>query len=211
MLNPLHYQMSEYDCGPTCLLNAVSFLFDREELPPDLLRNIFLYTLDLPSPDGIPGKGGTSHASMRFLSRWFTDFGKAGRLPISSRYIECDDVFIGAGSQINEALQNGGIAVVRLWFDVAHYVLLTGVRENGDIEMFDPYYCSEPFDFTPEIEIVLDRPTEYNRVVPPSCFNRVEDAIYALGKSEERMAMLIFRGVAEETATDPESLSAAGA
>ena len=31
---PLRYQMSEYDCGPTALLNAMSFLFDRAEIPP---------------------------------------------------------------------------------------------------------------------------------------------------------------------------------
>ena len=33
MKNPLHYQLTEYDCGPTSLLNAISFLFEREEIP----------------------------------------------------------------------------------------------------------------------------------------------------------------------------------
>lgn len=42
---PLHYQRTEYDCGPTSLLNTISFLFQREEIPPDILR----YTL---SPEG---------------------------------------------------------------------------------------------------------------------------------------------------------------
>ena len=28
MKNPLHYQLSEYDCGPTTMLNAVSYLFE---------------------------------------------------------------------------------------------------------------------------------------------------------------------------------------
>ena len=31
MKNPLHYQFSEYDCGPTTMQNAISFLFEREE------------------------------------------------------------------------------------------------------------------------------------------------------------------------------------
>lgn len=30
MKNPLRYQMSEYDCGPTSMLNAISYLFERE-------------------------------------------------------------------------------------------------------------------------------------------------------------------------------------
>lgn len=32
MKNPLRYQMTEYDCGPTSMLNAVSYLFQREEI-----------------------------------------------------------------------------------------------------------------------------------------------------------------------------------
>lgn len=31
---PLHYQITEYDCGPTSLLNGLSFLFEREEIHP---------------------------------------------------------------------------------------------------------------------------------------------------------------------------------
>ena len=29
MKNPLRYQLSEYDCGPTSMLNALAFLFER--------------------------------------------------------------------------------------------------------------------------------------------------------------------------------------
>ena len=43
MKTPLRYQFSEYDCGPTSLQNALSFLFDREEIPPEVLRGISLY------------------------------------------------------------------------------------------------------------------------------------------------------------------------
>lgn len=34
MKNPLHYQLSEYDCGPTSMMNALAYLFEREEIPP---------------------------------------------------------------------------------------------------------------------------------------------------------------------------------
>lgn len=44
--NPLHYQLSEYDCGPTAMLDAISYLFPREEIPPEIIRNIMLYCLD---------------------------------------------------------------------------------------------------------------------------------------------------------------------
>ena len=37
MKSPLRYQISDYDCGPTSMLNAVSFLFEREQIPPELV------------------------------------------------------------------------------------------------------------------------------------------------------------------------------
>ncbi len=46
MENPLRHQMTEYDCGPTSMLNAVSFLFPRKEIPPEIIRSIMLYCLD---------------------------------------------------------------------------------------------------------------------------------------------------------------------
>lgn len=46
MKTPLHYQISECDCGPTSMLNAISYLFDREDIPPEIIRNVMLYCLD---------------------------------------------------------------------------------------------------------------------------------------------------------------------
>ena len=53
MNNPLRYQMTEYDCGPTSMLNAVSYLFPREEIPPEIVRSIMIYCLDCFGTDGI--------------------------------------------------------------------------------------------------------------------------------------------------------------
>ena len=45
MKNVLNYQTSEYDCGPVSFLNGVRYLFDREEIFPDIVKFIMLYTL----------------------------------------------------------------------------------------------------------------------------------------------------------------------
>ena len=37
---PLIYQASEYDCAPATLLNAISYLFERRDIPPVIVRNI---------------------------------------------------------------------------------------------------------------------------------------------------------------------------
>ena len=54
MKNPLHYQVSEFDCGPTTVLNALSYLFQREDLPAELVRNITVWTATM-KKDGPEG------------------------------------------------------------------------------------------------------------------------------------------------------------
>lgn len=198
MKNPLHYQLSEYDCGPTTMLNAVSFLFEREEISPVVIRNIMLYCLDCYNCEGIMGKSGTSREAMMFLSSWLNGFGKIGQLPVSSRYLSGESVWIGRDSLINDALCRGGVVVVRLYFDCPHYVLLTGVQD-GRIRMFDPYYVQEPLDES-GVTMVADYPFEYNRIVEEKCFNRTGTGLYALGPVEEREAVILFNENTKKTA-----------
>ena len=91
---PLRYQISEYDCGPTSLLNAMSFLFQREEISPELIRNIMLYSLDSYGSGGVLGKSGTSRMAMAFLSNWLDGAGKTGILPITSRHLSGKEVWM---------------------------------------------------------------------------------------------------------------------
>ena len=200
MKTPLHYQISEYDCGPTSMLNAMSFLFSREELPPEILRNTMLYCLDCYGKEGHPGKSGTSCMAMMFLSNWLDGLGKAGLLPVSSRYLRGEEVFIGEGSRLNDTLCRKGVAVVRLWFEIEHYVLMTGV-EDEEILLFDPYYQEETFEGAESpVRIDLAHPLWYNRRVPFSFFNRETQELYALGKKETREAVLLFNDTTKLTA-----------
>ena len=64
---PLHYQVSNYDCGPTSLVNALSVLFEREDIPPELIRNIMLYCLDCYNLQGEEGRSGTSRLAMMYF------------------------------------------------------------------------------------------------------------------------------------------------
>ena len=70
MKNLLIYQSTEYDCGPTTLTNAIRYLFDREEIYPDIVKYIMLYCLDSYNEAGEVGKRGTSASAMMFLSNW---------------------------------------------------------------------------------------------------------------------------------------------
>lgn len=198
MRNPLRYQMSEYDCGPTAMLNAVSYLFDREEIPPELIRNIMLYSLDCYGKDGVCGKRGTSCTAMMFLSNWLNGFGDIGQLSISSRYLSGQSVFLGPSSLVEDALRRGGAVVARVFFDEWHYVLLTGV-EGECILIFDPYYRDTPFPQAPDIRMISDQPDRCNRVVPRGYFNREELELYAFGPVETREAVLLFNETSKLT------------
>lgn len=98
MNNPLRYQMTEYDCGHTSMLNAVSYLFQREEIPPEIVRSIMLYCLDCFGADGACGKCGTSCTAMMFLSNWINSFGQTGSLPLDA----CDK--LGVPREVSSVL-----------------------------------------------------------------------------------------------------------
>lgn len=190
MKNPLHYQLTDYDCGPTAILNAISFLFSREEIPPDILRYCYTYTLDCYNSKGEHGKNGTSKMAMIFLSNWLNQYGKTKNLPIECIALDGEDVRIDKNSRIIEALRQGGTAVVRVNYDVGHYVTLTGI-ENESVRMFDPYYRKRPFAQN-GIKMVTGKPCEYNRLVDFSVFNSDSRRHYSLEIAAKREAVLIF-------------------
>ena len=203
---PLRYQISEYDCGPTSLLNAVSYLFEREEIPPELIRNIMLYSLDCYGKEGVLGQNGTSRMAMMFLSGWLDGVGKAGLLPIESRYLSGADVHLKEGSAVTDALRRGGAAVVRLFMEGEHYVLFTKMQA-GKVFLFDPYLLPQNHSFSPQcpgcgecIESTAEHSTEYNRIVPCACFDSEMTSPYALGNVKEREAVLIFNSRTKRTA-----------
>ena len=57
---PLRYQNTEYDCGTTSFVNALAYLYDRENIPVELLKAVYKFTLDAEGSDGVEGSGGTS-------------------------------------------------------------------------------------------------------------------------------------------------------
>jgi hypothetical protein len=172
------------------MLNAISYLFNREDIPPEVVRNIMLYCLDCSSPEGIPGKRGTSCAAMMFLSNWLNNLSEIGQLDVFCKYISGKSVFVGDDSVINDALHRGGAAVVRLFYDEWHYVLFTGERD-GNVYVFDPYYRDESFEQS-DITVTLEHPFEYNRIIPSKYLNREVTELYSLGPSDIREAVILF-------------------
>lgn len=197
MKNVLNYQSSEYDCGPTTLINAIRYLFERDEIAPELLKAISLYTLDSYNAQGESGKSGTSKMAMQFLASWMNQYGRSKNFPIEARFLEAEQVYIAPNSAIVGCLQQKGVAVVRVWLGGdEHYVLLT--QSDGDeIGLFDPYF----WDYAPEelenlkkqgITVVWNEPMRLNRRVRADVMNQKEVVNYGMGERSMREAMLLY-------------------
>lgn len=191
MKNYLNYQTSDYDCGPTTLINAIRFLFEREEILPELVKAISLYTLDAYNEDGEYGKSGTSRMAMMFLSNWFNQFGRTKDFPIETSFLMDEQVTLKESGRIHECLVQGGVAIVCCWLgEDRHYVLLTGM-EKGFVDIFDPY---DGVDFSgyEDIEEILEEPKRRNRRTRAERMEGNGTEWYALGEVQGREAMLLF-------------------
>lgn len=179
MKNVLIDQSSEYDCGPTTLVNALRFLYERDELNPDLLTAIFNLTLDDYSSEGEYGKRGTSYKAMRGVSAFFEAYGKGTDFPIHSHVLTGNDASISTGSPVVRALESGkAVAVARVWHGGdGHYILLNGVKD-GRILAYDPYADDSVIDGD-LIRGVEDTDGRVNRSVAFTVFHAEGKSNYA--------------------------------
>ena len=197
MKNPLSYQTTEYDCGPTTMINAISYLFSRKEIPPDVIKHIVLYSLDAYNCKGEFGKSGTSQMAMMFLSNWLNQFGKVKKFPIHCELLTGGDVYIGQSSKIVAGLQQGGAVAVRVMYGCWHYVLLTGADDKY-IYLFDPYYRKKSFHIS-GVDIITDAPTKMNRRVAYDILNSDGKGAYTLGPRDTREAVILFNQNTQKT------------
>jgi hypothetical protein len=191
MKTQLSYQVSEYDCGPTTLLNAIRYLFEREEILPELIKTISIYTLDSYNNDGETGKNGTSCMAMMFISSWLNQFGKTKRFPIYTEFLQDENVWLHQNSKIIECIQQGGAVILCVWLGSSkHYVLLTAI-DTDDVCLFDPYDWEEPIDNV-TIKLVKGYPKKMNRKVKMDIINGDNEGFYELGSEQGREAMLLY-------------------
>lgn len=194
MKNKLICQTTNYDCGPTCLTNALRFLFERAEIPPILLKQIWAMGNDAYSDSGEPGKAGTSLEALRYLGHWFTDYGEKCGFPLRAKFLEGEAATVAEGGEILNCLRDGGCVMLRcvIHGGSGHYVLLTRILEGGMIGLFDPYDGDlDPGD--PGRRFIHDRPMDMNRAVRMEYLNLQDDSEYAMGPFHKRELLLLWR------------------
>lgn len=185
---PLTFQITEFDCGTTSLLNALLFLFDREEIPVSLLKAIYSYTLDAKGEHGIIGEAGTSRTALANLINWIMDYVDENDFGITAINLEQEKVTREA---IQSCLDNNGCVLARCYQDVEHYVLITKMDDNFTY-IFDPYYVDEDYYVKDEeVAVVLNQPFTHNRLVKTNRLFSQEHADFSLMEIENREVVLI--------------------
>ncbi len=191
MKSPLHYQATRYDCGPTTILNSIMYMFDREEIPPDIVRHIGICTLDSYNNEGHPGMKGTSSAAIRYFASWLNELRFAGLLPVGGQYIEKEQVNLSRDSAIISALSEGDAVVLHVFHNEGHYILLTGICDDG-IMAFDPYYGGNMVDRQGVIP-VSGQPLSHNVILSQTVLEGENRDYYSMGEISTREALIVMR------------------
>ncbi|MCI2048800.1 MAG: peptidase C39 [Lachnospiraceae bacterium] len=194
---PLRYQVTEYDCGQTAIMNALCVLFGRQEIPPEIPAMCQEIGGDLYNTNGQPSRFGTSCAAMQYIACWLNNYADSTKYPIRVVHIGGRRVNLQPDSTLTACLREGGTAVVRCMLGCAHYITLTGIDEKRRlVYAFDGYYREKPFT-EPGIEMVPDRPRQYNRILAFDVLDRKTKGSYSLYHEDLRDATLFYRTACE--------------
>lgn len=188
---PLRYQNTEYDCGTTSFINALAYLYDREDVPVELIKAVYKYTLDVENEEGIVGKGGTSRKHAELLARYFSKYANENKdFNISCKVLSKEEVNL---EEMKETVDNNGVIIARCFQDVEHYVLITKIDDNFAY-IFDPYYLEEDHYYNDEdVAIVLHETFTHNRVVKIERLFDESNKDFSLLKESDREVILINR------------------
>lgn len=188
---PLRFQVTEFDCGTVSLLNAFSYLFDREDIPALLVKSIHKYTLDCYDENGNLGNGGTSQEAIKKLTHWITNYANKNDFNVRCERLENDEV--NYKNMIN-CLNNNGVIFIRCWQSNEHYVIITKIK-NKKAYIFDPYYFDKSYyDKDKQVKIILNKPFTHNRIVSLKRLFSETTNDFSLGPIKNRECVLINRG-----------------
>ena len=189
---PLDYQITEYDCGTTTLLNALRYLFKRSEISPEIYKYIMQCTLDKSNFKGEIGKGGTSNYALEFLCNWLNENSKSKGMNIHCTILPQSDCSI-YNKDLENTIKNHGVAILQVYQECEHYCLLTALDEEYAY-IFDPYYLNiNYYDNDECCEIIKDRHFEFNRKVLKTRLDEKSRRDFALVDGEKREIILIER------------------
>ena len=194
MQAPLHYQVSEYDCVPTALINAVSYLFHRREIPPMVVRHIFLYCLDTVGRGGRFGIGGTSKYAVRLVGNWLNDY-KMKHFSVATQFLEKEAVTLAPGGAASACLDAGGVALCNILLTAReeHYVMVIQMDTDW-VYCFDPYRRRAIRGMKDRVSVLVSQDGRSpNLKIRRSWFEQEKSQRFCLGPMPQRECLLMRR------------------
>jgi hypothetical protein len=195
---PFRQQVSDYDCVPTSLINALCYLFHRKDIPPFVVYRAYKDCLDAEASRG------TSSRAIQDIGFWLNNYQekKFSKFAVESKYISGDQVHLKESSKILRFLDSNGVALlyVNLNRNIRHCIL--GLwPEDGWIYCYDPSPLSKRFIDNDAVQL-LDTPGKQDPNVRIR-FNWLEKNLkkaknhgeckYVFGNKNERECLLLNR------------------
>lgn len=183
MKTPLRYQVTENDSAPIAIINALSTLFDREELDSSVIEGIYSLSYKF-----LVSKGQSLVRGVKHISDFLQD--EMGKTGLNVNYLSSHEVFLGPGCSLYRTLLNGGKAVAKVFEDYSsRYITITSLS-NDYLYFFDPLYGIE----LPEgVEKVEDMPFSANGRIKMSYLSEIGSIHMKERNQEEKELILIER------------------
>lgn len=185
---PLRFQITEFDCGTIALQNAISYLYDRENVPAELIRAISIYTVNCYDERGNISEIGTSKDVMANMTVWIDNFLHQCNFGLNCRRYVGENINL---EEIKKCVDNKGCALFKTYREgMEHFVIITMVDDEF-LYIWDSYYLGETYyDTERKISIIFNKPFHYNRKVSKERFLDSNTKDFALGPVNERECLL---------------------
>ena len=182
MKTPLSYQGTTNDSAPIAIINALSTLYEREEIDASIIEGIYSLSYSLlVSKEQTMGIKHISH----FLEREMKESG------LSTSYLCSHEVFLGPGCSLYRTLTGGGKAVAKVFFDnSSRYITITSIT-NDYLYFFDPLYGA---NYIEGVERIYNMPFLANGRINMSNLSNI-GSIHMENKDQEEKELMLFERV----------------
>ncbi len=190
MRTPLRYQVTEYDCGTVSLLNAVCYLFKRDEIPTELVKAIHMYTIDCYDYEGNKSNDWMPNESINKMCKWISNCSEKYDFKLNAIYLKGEEVNY---KNIESCVRKGGVVFIRCWREESQYVIINNINELNTY-IFDSYYCEdEEYEKDNDVRVIQSKPAEYNRIVRTDRLFSETKKDYSLGVISDRECVLMSK------------------
>lgn len=144
-------QASDYDCVPTTFINALCYLFHRQEIPPGVIRRIYKDCLDLEAAQG------TSARAINALANWLKNYNEKSykKFQLSSNYLRGKQVHLGGDSQIIQCLNQEGAALLCVHSSNGAWHYILGFQKQEEwLYCYDPLPRTKRFIHNEQIQFI---------------------------------------------------------